>query len=33
VQRNWPVVETAVPVIDSLDALLDVEKLLKGAKK
>jgi HAD superfamily hydrolase (TIGR01549 family) len=33
VQRNWPAVETAVPVIGSLDALLDIEKLLKGAKK
>ncbi len=33
VQRNWPAVETAAPVIDSLDALLDIEKLLKGVKK
>ena len=33
VRRNWPAVETAAPVIDSLDALLDVEKLLKGVKK
>jgi HAD superfamily hydrolase (TIGR01549 family) len=33
VQRNWPAVETAAPVIDSLEALLDVEKLLKGVKK
>lgn len=31
VRRNWPAVETAVPVIDRLDALLDVEKLLKEA--
>ena len=33
VQRNWPAVETAAPVIDSLDALLDVENLLKAVKK
>jgi putative hydrolase of the HAD superfamily len=33
VQRNWPAVETAAPVIDSLDALLDVEDLLKEVKK
>ena len=33
VQRNWPAVETAAPVIGSLDALLDIEKLLKGVKK
>ena len=33
VRRNWPTVETVAPVIDSLDALLDIEKLLKGAKK
>jgi HAD superfamily hydrolase (TIGR01549 family) len=32
VQRNWPTVETATPVIDSLDALLDIENLLKGVK-
>jgi HAD superfamily hydrolase (TIGR01549 family) len=28
VQRNWPAVETSAPVIDSLDALLDIGKLL-----
>ena len=33
VRRNWPAVETAAPVIDSLDALLDVENLVKGARK
>ncbi len=33
VQRNWPAVETAAPIIDSLDALLDVENLVKGARK
>ena len=33
VQRNWPAVETAAPVTGSLDALLDIEKLLEGVKK
>jgi HAD superfamily hydrolase (TIGR01549 family) len=33
VKRNWSAVETAAPVIDSLDALRDVDKLLKGVKK
>jgi HAD superfamily hydrolase (TIGR01549 family) len=33
VRRNWPAVETAAPVIDSLEALLDIEKLLKELKK
>jgi HAD superfamily hydrolase (TIGR01549 family) len=33
VRRNWPSAETAAPVIDSLDGLLNVEKLLKGVKK
>jgi len=29
VSRNWPAVETAVPVIDNLEALLDMEALLR----
>ena len=28
VQRNWPEVETHVPVIDSLERLLDIDKLV-----
>ncbi len=27
VKRNWPDVETAVPIISSLDKLLELEKL------
>jgi HAD superfamily hydrolase (TIGR01549 family) len=33
VRRNWPVVETAAPVIDSLQPLLDIENLMAGGKK
>jgi HAD superfamily hydrolase (TIGR01549 family) len=33
VRRNWPVVETDVPVIDNLEALLDMEKLLAATKE
>jgi HAD superfamily hydrolase (TIGR01549 family) len=29
VPRNWPVVENTAPVIDSLEALVDIEKILK----
>jgi HAD superfamily hydrolase (TIGR01549 family) len=32
-RRKWPVVETAAPVIHSLERLLNIEKLLKEAKK
>jgi hypothetical protein len=28
--RNWPQVETEAPVIDSLERLLDVERLITG---
>jgi len=31
VTRKWPVVETAAPIIDSLEALLDIEKLLAAS--
>lgn len=31
--RNWPQVETAVPVIDSLERLLNIEHLFKGEGK
>jgi putative hydrolase of the HAD superfamily len=27
-RRNWPLVETAVPVIDSLERLLDIERMV-----
>jgi len=33
VQRRWPVVETSAPVIDSLERLLDIEKLVPGKEK
>lgn len=33
VTRNWPVAETAAPVIDSLEPLLDLESLIPGGKK
>jgi HAD superfamily hydrolase (TIGR01549 family) len=33
VTRNWPVVETAAPVIDSLERLLDLETLIPAGKK
>jgi hypothetical protein len=29
-RRNWPQVETAAPVIDSLERLLDIERLFSG---
>jgi HAD superfamily hydrolase (TIGR01549 family) len=32
-RRNWPQVETAAPVIDSLERLLDIEYLIPGGKK
>jgi FMN phosphatase YigB (HAD superfamily) len=32
-RRNWPQVETAVPVIDSLERLLDVERLISGGEQ
>jgi HAD superfamily hydrolase (TIGR01549 family) len=32
-QRTWPQVETAAPVIDSLERLLDVERLVPGGGK
>jgi len=32
-RRNWPQVETAVPVIDSLERLLNIEHLFKGEGK
>jgi HAD superfamily hydrolase (TIGR01549 family) len=32
-QRNWPQVETAAPVIDSLERLLDIERLVPGEEK
>ena len=31
VKRNWPAVETAVPVIESLDELLELDRVLVGA--
>lgn len=31
-RRNWPQVETDVPVIDSLERLLDIERLIGGEK-
>ena len=33
VTRNWPVAETAAPVIDSLEPLLDIDSLFPGGKK
>jgi putative hydrolase of the HAD superfamily len=33
VRRRWPVVETSVPVIDGLEALLDIEALLEEGKR
>lgn len=33
VQRRWPVVETSAPVIDSLERLLDIERLVPGTEK
>ena len=33
VRRNWPEVETDAPVIDSLEALLDVGTILRGGKQ
>jgi putative hydrolase of the HAD superfamily len=30
VQRNWPEADSHVPVIDSLERLIDVEKLIRG---
>ena len=33
VRRNWPEVETDVPVIDSLEALLDVDRIFREVKK
>jgi HAD superfamily hydrolase (TIGR01549 family) len=32
-RRNWPQVETSVPVIDSLERLLGVERLIRGREK
>jgi HAD superfamily hydrolase (TIGR01549 family) len=32
-RRNWPQVETAAPVIDHLERLLDVERLIPGGEK
>jgi len=32
-KRNWPQVETAAPVIDSLEGLLDIEHLVSGKEK
>jgi HAD superfamily hydrolase (TIGR01549 family) len=32
-RRNWPQVETAAPVIDGLERLLDIERLVPGGKK
>jgi putative hydrolase of the HAD superfamily len=32
-QRNWPQVETAAPVIDHLERLLDIERLIPGGEK
>jgi putative hydrolase of the HAD superfamily len=29
-RRNWPQVETAAPVVDSLEGLLDIERRVKG---
>jgi putative hydrolase of the HAD superfamily len=31
--RNWPQVETAAPLIDSLECLLDIERLIPGKEK
>lgn len=31
VQRRWPVVETSAPVIDSLESLVDIERIVKEA--
>ena len=33
VKRNWPIVETSAPIIDSLERLLDIEALIPGGKK
>ncbi len=32
-RRNWPQVETAAPVIDSLDRLLDIERLIQAGRR
>jgi len=32
-RRNWPQVETAAPVIDSLERLLEIERLVPGGEK
>jgi len=32
-RRNWPQVDTATPVIDGLERLLEVERLITGGKK
>ena len=32
-RRNWPQVETAAPIIDGLERLLDVERLIPGGEK
>ncbi|MDO9229191.1 MAG: hypothetical protein Q7U03_06455 [Syntrophales bacterium] len=32
-QRNWPQAKTAPPVIDSLERLLDIERLVPGEEK
>ncbi|MBW2593062.1 MAG: hypothetical protein JRE58_08715 [Deltaproteobacteria bacterium] len=32
VRRNWPVVETKVPVLHRLDQLLDLDRLLEAAE-
>lgn len=32
-RRNWPQVKTAAPVIDSLEGLIDIERLVPGEKK
>jgi putative hydrolase of the HAD superfamily len=32
-RRNWPQVETAAPVIDGLEGLLDVERLISGERQ
>ncbi len=29
-QRNWPSVQTDIPVIDSLEGLLDIEQIVRG---
>jgi len=31
VKRNWPSVETSAPVIDSLESLVDIERIVKEA--